>query len=29
MREIHYLGFTVKLPAVGFIAAMYLGTVSC
>ena len=29
MNEIHHLGFTVKLPAVGFIAAMYLGTVWC
>ena len=27
--KIHHLGFTVKLPAVGFIAAMYLGTVCC
>ena len=25
--KIHHLGFTVKLPAVGFIAAMYLGKV--
>ena len=27
VEDKNHLGFTVKLPAVGFIAAMYLGTV--